>query len=232
VEGRTLYFAFALGLLSSCGSRDRPPPPTAAASSTPSAENPSVRLAAPVTVGDLAGGEPTEPTAARAGSATCAEGNGPGASEAACGAVGERVANDGIERVVDPATGVETSRVGAELRGLESVSVRELLAHPSAYAGKSVRIEGNVTAMCHHRRAWFALQDAGDRAARTLRVFAAPAFLVPSGSIGRKARAEGTVELVDVPANTRSHLATEHGISDGEDGSKAVVLRATGAEFI
>jgi hypothetical protein len=151
-----------------------------------------------------------------------------------CGACGEATAgvSDRIERAVDPQTGAELQRVGAALQGATPVSVQQLLDQPEAYAGKTVRVEGDVAAMCHHRRAWFAVQQAGDREGRTVRIFAAPAFLVPPGSIGRKARAEGTVELVEVPAAAQAHLAAEHGLAEPRPATRTVVVRATGAEFI
>jgi hypothetical protein len=123
--------------------------------------------------------------------------------------------------------------VGAKLSGAAPVSVRELLDNPDAFAGKRVRLEGDVAAMCHHKRRWFAVQDPGDRSGQFVRVMAAPAFLVPPESIGKKARAEGTVEVIELPAATQQHLAREHDLGrERAEPQKRVVLRATGAEII
>lgn len=137
----------------------------------------------------------------------------------------------------DPASGASVTAVGAVLAGSEVVTVKDLLANPDAYAGKSVRLEGNVSAMCTHRRGWFAVIDDGDRTGTVVRVLTAPAFLVPEGSIGRKARAEGTVEVVDVAAGAARHYAAEHKVGDpaelaGDAPIKQIVIRATGAEFL
>jgi hypothetical protein len=113
----------------------------------------------------------------------------------------------------DPATGATVTTVGAKLGAAAPVKVGDLLARPREFAGKQVRVEGNVSAMCQHRRAWFAVASE-DRSGNAVRVFAAPSFLVPPGSIGKKARTEGTVEVAEV------------------GGSVRVMLRASGAEFM
>jgi len=107
------------------------------------------------------------------------------------------------------------------------------LAEPEIFAGKTVRLEGDISAMCHHKRRWFAVQDPGDRSGQYVRVLAAPAFLVPPHAIGKKARTEGTVEVIEVPAQTRQHLASEHDLEPARnEPQKQVVLRASGAEII
>src|SRR5512145_248579 len=147
-----------------------------------------------------------------------------------CGA--ESPGNERIEISRDPVTGQPMQTVGAKLGTATRVSVVDLVSHPDAHAGRTVRIEGDITAMCHHRRAWFAVQDPKDRSGTFVRVMAAPAFLVPPGSIGKRARTEGVVEIRDVPAPTSRHLAQEHGLGGPREAAKQVILRATGAEII
>lgn len=136
----------------------------------------------------------------------------------------------------DPATGASITAVGGKLQGGDTVKVADLLARPDDFVGKTVRLEGNVSAMCHHRRGWFAVIDDGDRSGTVVRVVTAPGFLVPQGAIGKKVRTEGTVEVVEVAANTARHFAKDHQVGSeeeiGAEPVKSIVVKATGAEFM
>lgn len=130
--------------------------------------------------------------------------------------------------------GVAYVHIGAELAQTELTTVEAMLADPKAYEGKAVRVEGDVSAMCKHRRGWFSVV-AGDKSGQSLRVLAAPAFLVPPESVGKLARAEGVVELVEMSKKHSEHITGEHGIelpgTEEEGKVYQPVLRATGAEF-
>ena len=148
----------------------------------------------------------------------------------------EPIAHPDEATAKDPATGASVTVVGEALGGVEVVQVKDLLEKPEAFAGKKIRLEGNVSAMCTHRRGWFAVVDDGDRSGAVVRVLTAPAFLVPEGSIGKKARTEGTVEVTDVAAAAARHYAQDHKVGDpaaeGAASVKQVVVRASGAEFL
>jgi hypothetical protein len=125
--------------------------------------------------------------------------------------------------------------VGTQLTGAPRITLEELLARPEEHVGKLVRLEGTVSAMCHHQRAWFSVAESAAPGARFVRVVTAPEFLVPLEIIGRQARTEGTVELVDVPAPTARHYAADHGLGDPKAVAgpvRSVILRARGAEFL
>ncbi len=148
---------------------------------------------------------------------------------------GKAGTDDTVRKGKDPKSGADMVMVGKDLGGLEPVSVKDLLAKSDDYAGKTVRVEGDVNAMCHHRRGWFSVQDEGDRTGAFVRILTNPSFLVPAGSIGKKARAEGTVDVIEESAAAAKHYAEGHKIGDPSkiDGPiKRVVIRATGAEFI
>lgn len=137
-------------------------------------------------------------------------------------------ASDKATEVKDGKTGAVGQAVGAKLGGTaQVVTVAELAGLPESMAGKTVRVEGNVSAMCGHRRSWFSLQSE-DKSGAVVRVVTTPAFLVPEGAIGKRARAEGVVELVDIPLETAQHYAESHGLPVQ---TKAAVVKATGAEF-
>ena len=202
----------AAGLLA-CATAPTTPsaPTTAAATSAVSAPAPAGPNPYAMGGGHAGCGE------AKAGEHACGEMQHGGGHD--CGAaMGEPVKYPDATVVTD-ASGARVTLVGARLAGAPVVSVADLVAHPDTYAGKTVRLEGNVSAMCE-MRAWFAVQVPG-RSADFVRVFAAPTFLVPENAMGTKARTEGVVEVIGAsPA--------------GEAGPrpKTVVLRATGAEFI
>jgi hypothetical protein len=159
---------------------------------------------------------------AASGHAGCGEEKGAGCGEAmaqgapdACAGASQPIAYPDATTATD-ATGKAVTVAGARLGGVALVAVADLLAHPDSYAGKTVRLEGNVAGMCQHRRAWFAVQGEG-RQGSAVQVIAAPAFLVPQNAVGMHTRTEGKVELV-----TRG----------GDAKDKVVVVHATGAEFL
>jgi hypothetical protein len=134
----------------------------------------------------------------------------------------------------DPLTGATVTAVGGELKGAQAVGVSDLAKDPERFAGKTVQVRGDVTAMCTHRRAWFAVREHPSDA-HFVRVVTAPSFLVPPHAVGRKARAEGRVDVIEVPERAARHYARDHQLGDPSEvrGSrKSVVIRATGAEFL
>ena len=138
--------------------------------------------------------------------------------------------------VTDQATGAAILGAGAKLVGAPPVTIGDLIAKPERYVGKTVRVSGNISAMCYHRRGWFAVQAEG-RGGAAVRVITAPAFKVPENSIGKKARAEGVVSLVEVPAGAARHYAEDHQVGSpaalqDDKPVQTVIIRATGAEFL
>jgi hypothetical protein len=180
---------------------------------------------------------PEGPTQVSAAVAPCADEKthaapAPGKTEHACGAETTALTDDKVVTLQD--TRGQVAHVGAALTDGIPVTVTELLARPDAFAGKRVRLRGDVTAMCQHKRAWFAVV-AEDQSGRTLRVMTTPSFLVPAGSIGKTAETEGVVEVIELAADQARHLAGEHKLGDPTavtQNVKQVVLRATGADFI
>ena len=122
---------------------------------------------------------------------------------------------------------------GQEFSGAPVVEISALLKDPATYKGKTVRISGDVIAMCHHKRDWFALVP-GDAKQGNVRVLTGPVFKVPEDAIGKKASAEGTVDVVEIAERVAKHFAETHKLGDANAISgpvQQVVVRATGAEF-
>jgi hypothetical protein len=160
----------------------------------------------------------------------------PGAPEVetGCGDYGATAAlTNSAERAVRGADGAQGLHIGSDFAAPQVVKVSQLLADPLAYKGKTVRVEGDVSAMCQHQRGWFSVV-AEDKSGGFVRVTTTPAFLVPRGSVGKFARAEGRVEVIEVAANHARHLAKEHQLGDPAEiagNIHQVVIRAAGAEF-
>lgn len=130
------------------------------------------------------------------------------------------------------------NHLGQPFAAKEITSLEQVFKNPKGYEGKTLRVEGVVTAHCHHQLAWFALRS-DPKATQVLRVMTRPAFLVPKDVKHgvTRASAEGVIELKTVPEAHAKHLAKEHGLFGGEpdkiSGPQYVLsLRASGARFL
>jgi len=141
-------------------------------------------------------------------------------------------AADSVQERKDP-LGRTVAHVGGELAGGQLAIVADVLATPDKYAGKLLQLEGNVSAMCEGRRAWFAIVG-NDQTGASLRVLTAPVFLVPAGSVGKQVRVEGKLETTELSPETANHLEKDHKLPTPHASNGPVtqtVLRATVAEF-
>jgi hypothetical protein len=96
----------------------------------------------------------------------------------------------------------------------EAVAVSELVAHPDAYVGKVVRVEGLVTDVCPRRGCWMTL--AGDKEFQTIRIKVDDGVIVfPMDAKGKHAVAEGVFTKIDLTPEQAlehaRHLAEEMG---------------------
>jgi len=213
-SNRLALLSLAVLALSACK------PPQEAPAAAPPAAPPAARPAPAPSAAPAVPPAPATPSTA--------PGGGHGKGHSCADDIGTGTASDKVSEVKDEKTGAVGQAAGARLTGTARLAtVAELTGLPESLAGATVRVEGNVSAMCGHRRSWFALQGE-DKSGAAVRVLTTPAFLVPEGAIGRRARAEGVVELVDIPLETAQHYAEAH---DLPVQTKAAVVRATGAEF-
>jgi hypothetical protein len=153
----------------------------------------------------------------------------PPAAEESCGLEHQGQIRDSAERVTrDPKTGRPVTQVGQALeRKAKRTTLAALLQKPEEFEGKSVVVEGDVTAMCSHRRGWYAIVDESGKV--PLRIVTAPQFLVPADAMGKRARAVGLLETREVSEQAANHLSRDHGLPEAR---RVITLRATGAEFL
>jgi hypothetical protein len=98
---------------------------------------------------------------------------------------------------------------GVKLTVEATTPIADVIAKPSTFAGKTVRVEGVVTAVCEHMGCWMTLAPAGAATdAATLRLKVDDGVIVfPVSAKGRTAVAQGVVE----PIAGDDHHATEPG---------------------
>jgi hypothetical protein len=94
----------------------------------------------------------------------------------------------------------------------EAVAISELLAHPQAWVGKTVRIDGTIQDVCPMRGCWIDVVGAGGPG--MLRVKVTDGEIVfPADSKGRAVSAEGVFERLELKGEQAvgwmRHLAEE-----------------------
>jgi hypothetical protein len=138
-----------------------------------------------------------------------------------------------------PALQADTKTYGAGVKEPETTSVGKMLAHPEAYVGKTVRIEGQVVDVCPMKGCWMELEER-DGGAR-MRVKVDDGVIVfPVDAKGKTAVAEGTLEAINMSREQYvgwlQHLAEEQGKpfdakTVGEGPFRIYQLRGTGARI-
>jgi hypothetical protein len=89
-----------------------------------------------------------------------------------------------------PAVAGEGQTLGKAPSGADTVQIPELLAHPDAYVGKTVRVEGVVTGVCAMAGCWMTL--APEPGGPDLRIKVQDGVIVfPMEAKGKRAIAEG-----------------------------------------
>ena len=111
---------------------------------------------------------------------------------------------------------------GKALTGTETVKISELLAHPANYVGKTVRVEGIVTAVCEKRGCWMSL--ASDREFEELRIKVEDGVMVfPLEAKGKRAVAEGVLSKVEMDLEQSVAYAKHHAEEHGEKFDPAAI---------
>jgi hypothetical protein len=97
---------------------------------------------------------------------------------------------------VSPAAASDTT-YGTGVTLDTATPIETVIADPGAFAGRTIRVEGVVTAVCAHMGCWMTLAPAGTPDAATLRLKVDDGVVVfPVSAKGRQAVAQGVVEPV------------------------------------
>ena len=102
--------------------------------------------------------------------------------------------------------------------------IADVIAKPASFAGKTVRVEGVVTAVCQHMGCWMTLAPAGATGEKpaTLRLKVDDGVIVfPVSARGRTAVAQGVIERVGGDPDAAEVAANA--------GAATYQLKATGA---
>lgn len=132
-----------------------------------------------------------------------------------------------------PARAAGPSTVGAAPNLPTVTSIADVTAKPQAYEGKTVRVEGVVTAVCTVAGCWMALAPSNALSAAALRFKVEDGVIVfPIGARGRRATAQGVVERIQMGDAHAHEAAAEHAHAEHAGGSAVSDqwhVRATGA---
>ena len=141
-----------------------------------------------------------------------------------------RVAALGLMAVaVVSAAGDEKFGKGVSLT--EATSIKALYESPDKFVGKTIRIDGVVTAVCEEMGCWMALGET-DKAENTVRLKVEhdSGIVFPIAAKGKNASAEGVFEKIADGDKEAKEAAAEHAAhTKGSDFGKKYQLKATGA---
>jgi hypothetical protein len=129
------------------------------------------------------------------------------------------------------ASSPDTFGAGVTLK--ESTPIALLVEKPADFEGKTVRVEGVVTAVCAHMGCWMALAPADAPDGPTVRFKVDDGVIVfPVSAKGRRAAAQGVVERIGATDAESNEAASEHARAEGNTPrppATAWHVRATGA---
>jgi hypothetical protein len=141
-----------------------------------------------------------------------------------------RVAAFGLMAVaVVSAAGDEKFGKGVTLT--EATSIKALYETPDKFVGKTIRIDGVVTAVCEEMGCWMALGET-DKAQNTVRLKVEhdAGIVFPIAAKGKNASAEGVFEKIADSDKEAKEAAAEQAVqTKGSDFGKKYQLKATGA---
>jgi hypothetical protein len=113
----------------------------------------------------------------------------------------------------------------------EATSIKALYETPDKFVGKTIRIDGIVTAVCEEMGCWMALGET-DKAQNTVRlkVDHGAGIVFPIAAKGKAASAEGVFEKVsDGDKEAKEAAAEQAAQTKVSDFGKTYHLKATGA---
>ena len=121
------------------------------------------------------------------------------------------------------AAAAETGAYGKPLADLTPTPLADVLKAP--VAGKTVRLEGTIGAVCKNKGCWLTLNQ-GEKSVHV--TFEGYSYFVPKDVVGKKVALEGKVLVKEPKADEVEHLRKE-GASDA--AAAKVSVEATGVEI-
>lgn len=123
---------------------------------------------------------------------------------------------------------------GAAIGKSKKVSLNKVLADPSKFSGKTVRVEGVVVRSCKTEGCWAEVAENKD--SKSIRIkMKDHSFFIPLESAGAWARVEGTVQVKTLSKAQVDHMIEEDGAkfaNRNADGTVTEVsFEATGIEL-
>jgi hypothetical protein len=139
-------------------------------------------------------------------------------------------------------TAGDTETFGKGVTLDEAVAIETLLEDAEQYVGKTVRVDGVVTAVCKKRGCWMEMTNPDTGVGVRIKVEDG-VIVFPYTSMGHKASAEGVFEAIKLTPEQveamKAHHAREHGDEHGDDdhagcipqmkGDSVYQIRGTGA---
>jgi hypothetical protein len=129
--------------------------------------------------------------------------------------------------------GAQEKKYGSGVTLTTATTVEKLLSQPDTYLGKTVRVDGVITAVCDMAGCWMELADpkADAKSAKTVRFKVDDGVIVfPVAAKGKRASAEGVFEKVS--GEMAMEYAADQAKSKGGDTKNAAPgfqVKATGA---
>jgi hypothetical protein len=118
---------------------------------------------------------------------------------------------------------------GVELK--EATPIKALYASPEKYVGKTVRVDGVVTAVCEEMGCWMALGET-DKAENTVRLKVEHdgSIVFPISAKGKQASAQGVFDKIEATDAHGNEAAAEQSAQlKNADFAKKYQIKATGA---
>ena len=121
----------------------------------------------------------------------------------------------------------ESFGTGVSLK--DTTPIDQIIARPSDFEGKTVRVEGTISAVCTEMGCWMALAPDQAKDGSTLMIKVDDGVIVfPVSAKGKRAAAQGVVQRVGGDHESHS-AAAEHAKAQGKDAPVAYQIKATGA---
>lgn len=124
----------------------------------------------------------------------------------------------------------ETFGKGVSLK--EATPIASLYETPAKFVGKTVRIDGVVSAVCEEMGCWMALADSSDPSIVVrFKVDHGKGIVFPVAAKGKTASAEGVFEKISASDTEAQEAAAEHAAASlkAEAFGKSYQIKATGA---